>query len=112
MRLSLNMEAAAVAGHSQKKTTSPSWRHLAAGCLLFIYQHHQRKQRHTSWLPYHTPLFFPNTQSSRVDVSPSSKPRLRATKRRRMILPDRVLGSASTNSTSAGWAIGPRSSRT
>jgi hypothetical protein len=45
--------------------------------------------------------------SSRVDRSPSGRPWARAFRTRRMILPERVLGRASTKATSSGRAMGP-----
>ena len=50
--------------------------------------------------------------SSNVVISPGSKPSSWALSRRRMILPERVLGSTGVNSNSEGTAMGPNSRRT
>ena len=49
---------------------------------------------------------------SMVDTSPTSAPVSLAFRKRRRIFPERVLGSAVTNSRAAGVAIGPSSRRT
>jgi len=50
--------------------------------------------------------------SSSVVISPGSSPSSWALRRRRMILPERVLGSVGVNSISDGTAMGPSSRRT
>ena len=50
--------------------------------------------------------------SSSVVISPGSTPSSRALSRRRMILPERVLGRLASKAISAGTAIGPSSWRT
>ena len=53
--------------------------------------------------------FFNSTilYSSKVEISPSGNPCALAFNTRRMILPERVLGSLSTKRTSSGRAMGP-----
>lgn len=48
-----------------------------------------------------------STHSSSVERSPSGRPRARARSTRRMIFPDRVLGSLSTKWIASGRAMGP-----
>ncbi len=52
------------------------------------------------------------TYSSRVVISPGSKPSSSALSNRLIILPERVFGRLGVNSISAGVAIGPSSLRT
>ena len=53
-------------------------------------------------------LSLQSVYSSKVERSPSGSPWARAFSTRRMILPERVLGSLSTNWITSGLAMGPR----